>query len=499
MGQGHIRKGFFFYFGLFVLLLIAIFCICLVVMMFNPGKTVLWMQYFTANQHYVVEKTSDGMYDINMNFLQNDVDTIEINCTSYANVIVQRDEDDDFAKEGIHVINRAKGFQGASGAVHFDCKVSYNNRVLTIDVSEPNGFLHFSKDIKIVLASYTEYTSNFSNINLIVNTVDGDFSIGNVGINPKEEDVKLKSLTVDASGSGDIVVGEYFATNNLEKLSLKTSSGDISSLKSNTYQNKEYKGIQTNCDIELGTVSGEIELDLINAGTNNLKISNEKGNIGANMIKAENVDVVCKHGNYIFGTVDSNLNFAGANADTMITPNIIVDYIAGNFVVSGSEKAEPDVKIKKIEGEIRVLADKGKIDVDEAKGLIEIQSGNNFSTDIIVSEQNNNKISVSSKYGDVRLGFLQNVSNVTVRTETGKIYLNVTSSASFTANAKKNAFNVADENQEVLSNDNIFVSIELLETNTKNPLVVNGGTGLVNIFTNASVDYKLVAKTSLAV
>ena len=43
MGQGQIKKGFFFYFGLFVLALVAVFMVCLVIMMFNPGKTVLWM------------------------------------------------------------------------------------------------------------------------------------------------------------------------------------------------------------------------------------------------------------------------------------------------------------------------------------------------------------------------------------------------------------------------------------------------------------------------
>ena len=60
MGQGQIRKGFFFYFGLFVLLLISVFLVCLVIMMFNPGKTVLWMKYFTDNNVYKYETTTDG-------------------------------------------------------------------------------------------------------------------------------------------------------------------------------------------------------------------------------------------------------------------------------------------------------------------------------------------------------------------------------------------------------------------------------------------------------
>ena len=104
MAQGQIRKGFFFYFGLFVLALIAVFLICLVIMMFNPGSTVLWMQYFTSNSTVAITETTDGTA---MPIKLETISSIDIEC-SYANVVVQRNNtyDDD----AIYVVNKAKGF-----------------------------------------------------------------------------------------------------------------------------------------------------------------------------------------------------------------------------------------------------------------------------------------------------------------------------------------------------------------------------------------------------
>lgn len=499
MGQGHIRKGFFFYFGLFVLLLIAVFCICLVIMIFNPGKTVLWMQYFTANDHFLVTQTTDdSKTPINMNFLNNNVDTIEINCTSYAQVLVQRNRDEEFKQEGIHIINHAKGFQGANGAVHFDYNAILTGKTLTIDITEPNGFLNFSKDIKVVLATFTgnEYNNNFENINLKVNVVDGNFEVGNVGLNPKA--VKLKGLTVDAKGKGSIVVGEKFDTSSLSTISLSTNEGSILSHNKIAHESKYYSGLYANCDVKLETNSGKIDLDMVKTDGKDLTINNEKGNVGIDFIKATNTNVVCKHGNYVFGTVDGNLNYAGTE-DTMITPNIIVDYIAGNFALNGADKAEPDITIKKIDGNVQIFADKGKLDINEAKGEIEILSAGTFNTDIIVSDSNTNLISIETKSGKVNLSFAGVVGDAKIKTNSGKIVVNVTSTASFVANSYQNSEGIDAENQEMLGDGKINVSTELLDGTTKNPLEVDDKDGEINVYTNASVDYNLVNKTSLVV
>ena len=97
MPQGQIRKGFFFYFGLLVLLLIAVFMVCLVVLMFNPGKTVLWMQYFTGEDNIYVDKTTDE----NKTAIDwTNVSKLEINCT-YANVTVEKNHNKNYKKDSL--------------------------------------------------------------------------------------------------------------------------------------------------------------------------------------------------------------------------------------------------------------------------------------------------------------------------------------------------------------------------------------------------------------
>ena len=93
MPQGKIKKGFFFYFGLFVLLLIAIFLIILVILMFNPGKTILWFKYFTSSpEPYVITQTTEEdeslRKDIDLSS-GSSIETIEIEAT-YADVLIQK-------------------------------------------------------------------------------------------------------------------------------------------------------------------------------------------------------------------------------------------------------------------------------------------------------------------------------------------------------------------------------------------------------------------------
>lgn len=495
MGQGQIRKGFFFYFGLFVLLLVAIFCICLVIMMFNPGKTVLWMQYFTANDQFVVSETTDeSKTEINMNFIQNNIDTIKINCNSYAEVIVQRNHEDAYSKEGIYIINKAKGLQGANGAVHFDYSVTVTGKEMQITITEPNGFLYFSKEIKVVLTSYTEWENNFGHINLIVNTVDGDVSVGNTGLLP--EDVELAGLTATTQ-KGDIILGDSFAVEKLNKLSLTTGSGRIISHNISTHSGKEYTGINVGCAASLATTNGRIDLGLVNVGANDLKVTCETGSVDVEFIKAANTNIACERGTFTFGTIDGNVSYA-AGEDTMITPYVKADYITGNFLLQGYDKAEPEIYINRIDGMLQIYADKGKIDVNQAYGAVEIKSDDNLTADVIVAENNVSRIDIQTDSGEINVGFLGQFKNANLRNDEGKTIVKVVSGTKFKAVSYKNASGVQDSAQELLSVDKISVSIELLDDGyERNSFVVDGTDGTLIVYTNNNIEYKLVAKTDL--
>lgn len=492
MPQGHIRKGFFFYFGLFVLLLIAIFMICLVVMMFNPGKSVLWMQYFTSSDSQRISKTTDAMQELDLN----NVTDIEINC-SYASVIVEKNNE--YTLDGLYIVNNAKGFAVSSNATPFDYQVYYEGSTLKVDVTEPTGFMYLSKDIKIILHAAENSSLDFSNLNLTVNTTGGDINIGGTEAKAAKE-IKLNSLNASTS-SAYIIFTEMFDSSTLTDLKLNTESGKMYSTNEVSVGNQTFKGLVANCDTSLTTNNGSIAFDVINVGNKKLSITCKKGNVAADYIYAQDVEVSCVQGNYKFGSVYGNLDYTNSE-DSILAPNIIADYISGNFTISGRDgfkgSAEPDVEINKIDGGISTLVDKGSVIVGEANGAIGVMSENNLKVDITVGENNNATKRIVNANGDVTLAFLGIVGNtVNVETDKGDVVINITSVANFTSTAWLNDL----EGTTKLSDDKISVSHGLIEGETKNPLNVRGTSsvsGTMTIKTNASVSYNLVLKDSLA-
>ncbi|MGN1201542.1 MAG: hypothetical protein ACI4R8_04740 [Candidatus Caccovivens sp.] len=491
MAQGTIRKGFFFYFGLFVLLLISIFMICLVVMMFNPGKPVLWMQYFTGNEHYYVAKTTDGNV-IDYNSLTN----IEIDC-GYAQVAVQRNKQ--YNENGIHIFNNAKGFSAASNAVDFGYTTTLSGTTLKIELTEPNGFLYFSKDIQIVLNSNVETSFSYDNIKLSVNTIDGNVVLGNASYGAEE--FNLAGLDVKTKGKGNILVGAQFNASNLTTLSLESEEGVISSLRDVTYETgKTAKGFYAKCDAKIVTNKGRVNLGIVNIPTHNLSITCKKGDIAIDIIKANDTNVSCVQGNYKFGKIYGNLDYTNSE-DTIISPNIMADYISGNFrlTTDGDVDAEPDINFKEVQGNIVLFADKGRLIVKKAHGAIDVISANQLVVDIIVADDklSESTISIDNEAGEVKLGFLGSVSgNVIVRTNTASLTFNVTSVAKFVADSFVN------DNTETnrLADDKISVSHGLSGQQSKNPLTVDGTSaisGNIKVVTNRNVAFNLVSVETL--
>lgn len=492
MPQGHIRKGFFFYFGLFVLLLIAIFMICLVIMMFNPGKTVLWMQYFTPNRDtrsQYIDQTTDNSQNIDWESVTN----LEINC-SYAKVVV--DKNNSQISDGLYILNNARGFSLAADVVPFDYQVYYEGSTLKVDVTEPTGFFYLSKDIQVILHTSADSSFNFSNLNLTINTTSGDVNVGGSAA-ATVADVRLNKLNV-STDDANIIISNKFDSSSLTELNLETVSGRMYSTNDVQAGDVILRGFETNCNTTLKTNKGTIAFEAINVGNNELSISCKSGNIAADYIYAKNTSVACVQGNYKFGKVYGNLNYSNSE-DSIIAPNLVADYISGNFILTtiGNANAEPSISIDKIDGDISLLADKGDIYVGEANGGINITSESNLKVNITVGENNNAVKRVITKNGNITLGFLGAVGNtVNIETESAKIVVNVTSVANFISTAWVNDL----EGTTLVSDDKISISHGLIEGETKNPLNVRGTSavsGTMTIKTNSSIDYNLVLKDSL--
>lgn len=491
MAQGQIKKGFFFYFGLFVMLLIAVFMVCLVIMMFNPGKTVLWMKYFTGNEKICIIKTTDeSKTPINWGNVTN----LEINCT-YANVYVQRNCE--YNKDGIYIVNQAKGFAIAANESKFSYDIHYEGSVLKVNVTAPEGFLYFSKKIDIILHATTETSTNFSNLNLTIETTDGSVSVGGNELNEGEK-VKLSSLSV-ATETGNVYINTKFDTSALKSMTLKTKEGDLKSYQTVSANGKTGKGFSANCDVVLETNKGLISYNVINLGsTNTLEIVCKKGNVTVDTITASTVDVRCVQGNYRFGNIYGNLSFENSE-DIMIAPNIVVGYVSGNFDLSTNStnvSAEPDVDITKVGGTVFILADNGTIDILEAQGYVDIRGEKGLSVNIKISEENTSIKKIALNSGTLKIGYLGLVAQDTLETNKGKIIINFTSLPSFRSTA-----NLLSDGTTKLDDSKITISHGLVTGGTKNPLVVTGSStenfGEIAIKTNASLSYNLLDKESI--
>ncbi len=493
MGQGHIRKGFFFYFGLFVLLLITIFLVCLVVMIFNPGSTVLWMQYFTSNQTILVTKTTD---DSNQTIDWSDVESIEITCT-YADVTVERNSRDDYTTDGIYIVNYAKGFTAASSAVEFNYEVYLQGSVLKVEITEPTGFLYFSKEIEIVLYSTTRNNnSNFMDgINIIINTTDGDVRLG--GSNSTDDSLtSAKSFEV-TTGKGSISITDNLDTSTLSSLSLTTGSGDIKSYKTVTLNGTSTTGISFGGDLTLATSSGNINLNALIVPSKEIVITCESGNISIGYVSADTIKFqMCVGGNYVFGTVNADVNFADST-DSLVSPNILINTINGNFTLSTDSElnGSPDIEIGTISEYLSVNSNKGSLKVESASGAVEIYSGNNMSVDIVIASGNNETISITNTSGSVRVGFVGTVSTggITIKNNSGSITIDVTSIAEFTANMYTRS-SYEGSSQEYISDSNIILNLgDLTPEGLKNPLNIGSGSSrIINIATNSTVTFNLV-------
>ena len=477
--ESTIRKGFFFYFGLFILLLVAVFLVCLVIMMFNPGTTILWMKYFTGNETIHVTKLSDGGASINYANIQE----ITIKC-DYANVTLQANEQ--YTDNGIYIVNRAKGFSGSNGA-NFEYKVTQNlaGTALVVEITEPTGFLYFSTNIEVIISSYKNWS--FGNLKLNVNaTGKSDVYLGTV--DSKNGSVVMVGSLDIYTEKGSIYLGDQLRTGSVSSVKLATNSGKIKSFNAEDTMNT---------DVSLTVNTGRINFEKLNVGAHKLDIKNTKGSIAANTITASTTYIDCVQGNFVFGKINGDISFEKCT-EKIISPNITIDEITGDFnlTVDNSEKSvSPDAYIKKISGDLNVIATSGDIKVDQALGKVSVESDGSLTENITVAESNTNKIVVLNGSGAIKLNFAGNLHDVDVKTTSGKITLNFTTKAGFTATARK-----VDGTTKV-NNDHITISIDknkLVYTDTdKADLVVGSSpSGVVKVRTDleksSAITYNLV-------
>ncbi len=506
MAQEGIKKGFFFYFGLFVLFLIAVFLIICVIMIFNPGKTILWMQYFTSSSAKNVIETTDTGEAINFDTISR----IEVDC-SYADVQVKIDGD--IGESCVRIENNAKGFATAEQARAFSYSVVNENGTLKIAVTEPVGFIYFSNDISITINIDSNYFNgeffpkySFDNMAFNIKTTDGNITFGSVGF--ESQPFAPASITAKTTG-GSIYLSENMKFNNLSQISLETDNGDIRTQGNNL--GEDLSGIEvTDADVNLTTKTGDISLDLVKINTSGtLKIANDNGNVTISKLDVPNRNITSSNqgdkesygiqmdsyeGNYYIDTIIGDLSFSPSE-DILGSPNIRIGTITGDMLVSSSIDANPDVTIETMNGNIYSFGTNGNYIINNMNGSanIDIESG---SVDIKFVEQTNKGTDViTSTNGAITIGFKGPINHtMTVTSDSANINFNFLNNVDFVANAYVND-GTNDQSNEMVNDDKITVNIGNYHGD-KNPVLVDNSetsqTADIIVYTNANIAYTVV-------
>ena len=506
MAQEGIKKGFFFYFGLFVLFLIAVFLIICVIMIFNPGKTILWMQYFTSSSAKNVIETTDTGEAINFDTISR----IEVDC-SYADVQVKIDGD--IGESCVRIENNAKGFATAEQARPFSYSVVNENGTLKIAVTEPVGFIYFSNDISITINIDSNYFNgdffpkySFDDMAFNIKTTDGNITFGSVGF--ESQPFAPASITAKTTG-GSIYLSENMKFNNLSQISLETDNGDIRTQGNNL--GEDLSGIEvTDADVNLTTKTGDISLDLVKINTSGtLKIANDNGNVTISKLDVPNRNITSSNqgdkesygiqmdsyeGNYYIDTIIGDLSFSPSE-DILGSPNIRIGTITGDMLVSSSIDANPDVTIETMNGNIYSFGTNGNYIINNMNGSanIDIESG---SVDIKFVEQTNKGTDViTSTNGAITIGFKGPINHtMTVTSDSANINFNFLNNVDFVANAYVND-GTNDQSNEMVNDDKITVNIGNYHGD-KNPVLVDNSetsqTADILDYTNANIAYTVV-------
>ena len=135
--------------------------------------------------------------------------------------------------------------------------------------------------------------------------------------------------------------------------------------------------------------------------------------------------------------------------------------------------------------------------ISEANGTIDVNSEGSLVININIGENNASTKRIVNKSGSTTIGYISSVMGTnSIFSDKGKVIINVTNVASFTADAFVND----EEGTTRVEDKKISVNYGLAEGETKNPLNVRGtsaSSGSITIKTNGSISYNLVLKETL--
>lgn len=414
MAEGSkVKKGFFSYLLVFILMIVAFFAVCVVIMIFNPGKSILGFKYNSNHSvNEVVATTDEGHQELNL--YETHYDVIEIDA-GIANVFVESNDGD--GKDCILITNNIRSFSRANEENVFNYSVLVEDGTLKVKVNATKGFLNFSDDIsvKVHIAMRSEDVEVFKNTKFVIKTTTGDVNIGGTRNPGHSQNVAVGGLDVETE-FGNIVITDHangFKVDGRDLyefnsgIKLKTKRGNVNLLPCSSGSTSA--GINQPAIPNVLKVNGE-GLD-VEVGSGKLKLGNYIGKI---KVSAQNTTVEIDK---IKGSLDVLLTSSLLNIDT-IDGN--VDFSEGNDVMDSNH-----VKINKVTGFVNIPDGRSSnIDIYDVGGEINIHttSGNvNLgSEDALI----NHTTYVETEKGNINIYFSGDEYSRVLKTQQGKITTN---------------------------------------------------------------------------
>ena len=317
-------KGFGFYLLMLILLIVVAFFIIVGIMMFAPKTVILGYQYFYIGDSKTLTTTTDKSAT-SLDF--STTTKIVVNAHNSRVSVVM---DPKIEKAQVVIVAKANGFSSASDNVELSYSVVYEDSVLKINVTEPEGFLLFSNDLQVIIKSPVSSEYKFENTAFDIKTTSGSVTIGNAKGSDSKSLVDIDDLSIK-TGSGSVELNDGLDLT-IKNLAISTGSGSIN-FNYKPLEKDDMKTLEIANETVLATSSGAIDLKkvVLKMGENADKTLTLKlGNGSANITSLRgSINLIASSASLKVGEMYGDLT-ANETSDTINASQIYAEKVHGS-------------------------------------------------------------------------------------------------------------------------------------------------------------------------
>lgn len=430
------------YIGAIVGSILLIFIVCIAVMFFKPGTTILGYQYIKYGEDAELKFTDESDLSIT------DISAIEI-ATKRTDIFIYPND-----TEGEIKIVHKKGISGFAKAINAELSVkttkqtktfegeNANHNTLIYSVDEPSGLL-FSSSSSIYL---------YLPSNIYLTSISAKSNSGNLVYSSKstqknnEEVISCENLHLRTGGSGVVTITN---TERISNYYLQTGSGavrfsEVSTLNANSiyYQTNSgtFNYTNANKDATLNltnglTIKSTTQMNrgpsiAVNNLNGNLKVDTFNGNYQFTKIGDEGnykmVTITTNNSRITLGTVYAQVSILSDSENPSNT--ISVDTLTSPSATNQFEAGAGSVYVKSLSGSSAFNTSSGSIKVDEATANCNVYAHSTTGSIDITFEE------TETPDKNHKTVILTNTGSVNVRNISNQLNLQILSDSSSTLN-----------------------------------------------------------------